>query len=132
MFTRDSIDGHLTNRSAVSLTETVYRTDGSSGLGAIVRYALLSGIAVVKVVARFQIVGLSSLADLSGVVPGLLASGRASRGAGFLGVPGSVGDLASLPYDGALRRVGGLLPSLFFSERAGHPERCGVVTEGSK
>ncbi|NKE35345.1 hypothetical protein GWG54_05860 [Natronococcus sp. JC468] len=132
MFTCDSIGGHLTNRSAVSSTETVYRTDGSFGLRTIVRYALLSGIAVVNVVAQFQIVGRSSLADRFGVVPGLLAPGRASRGADLLGVSGSVGDLASLPYDGDFLRVGGLLPSLFFTGQAGRPERCAVVTEGSK
>ncbi|ELY46465.1 hypothetical protein [Natronorubrum tibetense] len=116
----------------VSLTETVYRTDGWTGLGIIVLYALLSGIAVVNVVAQLRIVGPSSLTDLSGVVPGLLASGCASCGAGLLGFLGFAGGLAALPYDGTLVRVGGLLLLLFFLGRAGHPERCAIATEGAK
>lgn len=116
----------------VSLTETVYRTDGWTGLGIIVLYALLSGIAIVNVVAQLRIVGLSSLTDLSGVVPGLLASGCASCGAGLLGFLGFAGGLAALPYDGALLRVAGLALLLFFFGRAGHPERCAIATEGAK
>ncbi|RKD89039.1 hypothetical protein [Halopiger aswanensis] len=116
----------------VSLTETVYRTDGWTGLAVVVLYALLSGVAVVNAVAQFRFVGTSSLADLTGIVPGLLASGCASCGAGLLGVLGFAGGLAVLPYDGALLRVGGLGLLLFFLGRAGHPERCGVATEGAK
>ncbi|OLZ40594.1 hypothetical protein A6E15_06135 [Natrinema saccharevitans] len=116
----------------VSLTETVYRTDGWTGLGTIVLYALLSGIAVVNAVTQLRRVGVSSLADLSGIVPGLLASGCASCGAGLLGFLGFAGGLAALPYDGAVLRVGGLLLLLFFLGRTGHPERCAIATEGSK
>ncbi|AGB31376.1 hypothetical protein C488_00577 [Natrinema pellirubrum DSM 15624] len=116
----------------VSLTETVYRTDGWTGLGIIVLYALLSGIAVVNAVTQLRLVGVSSLADLSGIVPGLLASGCASCGAGLLGFLGFAGGLAALPYDGALVRVGGLVLLLFFLGRAGHPERCTIATEGAK
>lgn len=116
----------------VSLTETVYRTNGWTGLGIIVLYALLSGIAVVNVVAQLRIVGLSSLANLSGVVPGLIASGCASCGAGLLGFLGFAGGLAALPYDGTLLRVGGFALLLFFLGRAGHPERYAIATEGAK
>ncbi|ELZ24464.1 hypothetical protein C477_00845 [Haloterrigena salina JCM 13891] len=182
MFTRDSVNGHLTNLSeavsypfetwrgtiglvvvafatyvllilstmpefslqmlgdglhwfeyvVVSLTETVYRTDGWTGFTVIVLYALLSGIAIVNAVAQLRIVGLSSLTDLSGVVPGLLASGCASCGAGLLGFLGFAGGLSALPYDGASLRFGGLLLLLFFLGRAGHPERCAIATEGAK
>ncbi|UHQ99047.1 hypothetical protein HYG81_25220 (plasmid) [Natrinema zhouii] len=116
----------------VSLTETIYRTDGWSGLAVIVLYALLSGVAVVNAVAQLQIVGLSSLTDLSGVVPGLLASGCASCGAGLLGFLGFAGGMAVLPYDGALLRVGGLALLVFFLGRAGHPEHCALTTEATK
>ncbi|WP_455449487.1 hypothetical protein [Natrinema thermotolerans] len=116
----------------VSLTETVYRTDGWTGLGIIVLYALLSGTAVVNAVTQLRTVGVSSLADLSGIVPGLLASGCASCGAGLLGFLGFAGGLATLPYDGAALRVAGLLLLLFFLGRAGHPERCAIATEGAK
>jgi len=113
----------------VSLTETVYRTDGWTGIGGIVPYALLSGVAVVNAVAQLRVVGLSSLTELSGVVPGLLASGCASCGAGLLGFAGG---LAALPYDGALLRVGGLVLLLFFLGRAGHPEYCAFTTEAAR
>ncbi|SFC69411.1 hypothetical protein SAMN05444422_11522 [Halobiforma haloterrestris] len=116
----------------VSLTETVYRTDGWFGLGIIGLYSLLSGVAVVNAVAQLRIVGVASFADLSGVVPGLLASGCASCGAGLLGFLGFAGGLAALPYDGAVLRIGGLFLLLFFLGRAGHPERCPVATEASK
>ncbi|UHQ95143.1 hypothetical protein [Haloterrigena alkaliphila] len=116
----------------VSLTETVYRTDGWTGLAVVVLYAFLSGIAVVNVAAQLRLVGLSSLTDLSGVVPGLLASGCASCGAGLLGFLGFAGGLAALPYDGASLRVGGLLLLLFFLGRAGHPERCAVTSGVTK
>ncbi|SER88067.1 hypothetical protein [Natrinema salaciae] len=116
----------------VSLTETVYRTDGWIGLGTIVLYALLSGVAVVNAVAQLRSVGRSSLANLSGVVPGLLASGCASCGAGLLGFLGFAGGIAALPYDGALLRVGGLLALLFFLGRAGHPDRCAIAAGVTK
>ncbi|QFU83145.1 hypothetical protein [Natronorubrum aibiense] len=116
----------------VSLTETVYRTDGWTGLGTIVLYALLSGVAIVNAAAQLRIVGLSSLTDLSGVLPGLLASGCASCGAGLLGFLGFAGGLAMLPYDGALLRVGGLALLVFFLGRAGHPEQCAIPTEVSR
>ncbi|MFP9193624.1 hypothetical protein [Natronosalvus vescus] len=114
-----------------SLTETIYRTDGWTGLGIVVLYALLTGVAVVNVVAQLRIVGPSSLADLSGVLPGLLASGCASCGAGLLGFLGFAGGLAMLPYEGALLRIAGLALILFFLGRAGHPERCRLGTEGA-
>lgn len=112
----------------VSLTETIYRTDGPSGLGVIVLYALLTGVAVVNVAAQLRVVGPSSLTELSGVVPGLLASGCASCGAGLLGFLGFAGGLAVLPYDGALLRIGGLALLVFFLGRAGHPQRCSLPT----
>ncbi|TMT86483.1 hypothetical protein E2L06_07670 [Haloterrigena sp. H1] len=116
----------------VSLTETVYRSDGWTGLGIIVLYALLSGVAVVNAVAQLRFGGLSGLTDLSGVVPGLLASGCASCGAGLLGFLGFAGGLAALPYDGALLRIGGLALLVFFLGRAGHPEQCAFDTEATR
>lgn len=111
----------------VSLTETIYRTDGLSGLAIIGLYALLTGVAVVNAAAQLHLVGLSSLTDISGVVPGLLASGCASCGAGLLGFLGFAGALTLLPYDGTLLQLGGLVLLVFFLGRAGHPERCALA-----
>ncbi|MFU8867246.1 hypothetical protein [Natronococcus sp.] len=110
----------------VLLTETIYRTDGLSGLAIVGLYALLTGVAVVNAAAQLRLVGLSSLTDLSGVVPGLLASGCASCGAGLLGFLGFAGALTLLPYDGTLLQLGGLALLAFFLGRAGHPERCAI------
>lgn len=123
---------HWIDYVLVSLTETIYRTDGPSAIAVIVLYALLTGVAVVNAVAQLRLVGPTGLTDLSGVLPGLLASGCANCGAGLLGVLGVAGGLAALPYDGTLLRVGGLALLLFFLGRAGHPERCEFAAEASK
>ncbi|MFC7060034.1 hypothetical protein [Halovenus salina] len=117
---------HWLDYVLVSLTETVYRTDGATGLAVILAYALLTGVAVVNAVARLHTVGPASMADLSGVLPAFLASGCASCGAGLLGVLGFAGGVAALPYDGALVRAAGLALLVVFLARAGHPERCTV------
>lgn len=117
---------HWADYVVLSLTETVYRSGGAAGLGIVVAYAALTGVAVVNAAARLHVAGVSSLTDLSGVLPAFLASGCASCGAGLLGVLGFVGGVAALPYDGALVRVGGLALLVFFLGRAGHPERCTV------
>lgn len=119
---------HWLDYVLVSLTETIYRTDGPSGLAVIALYAFLTGVAVVNAVVQLRLIGPSSLTDLSGVLPGLLASGCASCGAGLLGFLGFAGALAAMPYDGALLRVGGLVLLLYFLGRAGNPEQCAIRT----
>lgn len=108
----------------VSLTENIYETDGWAGLGAIVLYAWLTGVAVVVAVGQLQIGSSSGVASLTGVAPALAASGCASCGAGLLAFLGFAGGISLLPFDGALLRVGGLLLLVYFIGRAGHPERC--------
>jgi len=122
---------HWIDFVVVSLTETVYRSDGLAGLAIIAAYATFTGVAVVNTAARLRTVGRSSLTDLSGVLPAFLASGCASCGAGLLGTLGFVGGVAVLPYDGMLVRVGGLALLAFFLGRAGRPDRClaGEVVE---
>ncbi|MCX2819720.1 MAG: hypothetical protein ACI9QA_000193 [Methanobacteriota archaeon] len=114
----------------VSLTETTYRSSGLTGVSLVVLYAVLTGVAVVNTVGQIRAVGLSKPKEFVGVVPGLLASGCASCGAGLLGFIGLTGALAAMPYDGTLLRVGGLALLVFFLGRAGHPERCGVTQGG--
>ncbi|MWV39054.1 hypothetical protein [Natrialba sp. INN-245] len=116
----------------VSLTESVYLTNGATGLGIIVTYALLTGVAVVNAVAQLRLVGLSGATSVSGVLPGLVASGCASCGAGLLAFLGFAGGLTLLPFDGTFLQLGGLTLLLFFLGRAGHPEQCVVSLEGSQ
>jgi len=117
---------HWFDYVVVSLTQTVWRSDGALGLGVIVAYAALTGVAVVNAAAQVKIAGVSSGTDLAGVVPGLLASGCASCGAGLLGFLGFAGALAAMPFHGALLRLGGLLVLLVFLGRAGDPRECVV------
>ena len=114
----------------VSLTETTYRSSGVLGVSLVVLYAVLTGVAVVNVLGQIRVAGPSNHKELAGVLPGLLASGCASCGAGLLGFLGLTGALAAMPYDGTLLRVGGLALLVFFLGRAGHPERCGVAQGG--
>lgn len=110
----------------VSLSGNIYETDGWVGLGAIVLYAWLTGVAVVVAVGQLQIGSSSGVAGLTGVVPALAASGCASCGAGLLAFLGFAGGLTLLPFDGALLRVGGLVLLVYFIGRTGHPDRCRI------
>lgn len=114
----------------VSLTETTYRSSGLLGVLLVVLYAVLTGVAVVNTVGQVRVAGPSNTKELLGVLPGLLASGCASCGAGLLGFVGLAGALAVMPYGGTLLRVGGLALLVFFLGRAGNPERCGLSRDG--
>ncbi len=108
----------------VALLETTYRSVGAIGVGLISAYAVLTGVALVNVGAQVRRTQISGTSDLLGVVPGLLASGCASCGAGVLGLLGFAGALAAMPFHGNLLRLAGLLFLVFFLGRAGDPRRC--------
>jgi hypothetical protein len=63
----------------------------------------------------------------AGVVPGFLAAGCASCGAGVLGVFGFFGTMAALPFEGNLLQLGGILMLLFFAGRTGNPQTCSIT-----
>ena len=108
----------------ILLTENVLATNGWFGLALIISYAVLTAVAIVNVTAQVSVTGVSSLSDLLGVLPGLVASGCASCGAGLLGFLGFAGALAAMPFHGDLLRVGGILLLLGFLVRAGDPREC--------
>lgn len=108
----------------VALLETTYRSIGTVGVGLIVAYAILTGIALLNVAAQVKRTRVSGLSDLLGIVPGLLASGCASCGAGVLGLLGFAGALAAMPFHGNLLRLAGLLLLVYFLGRAGDPRQC--------
>jgi len=116
----------------VALTANTYATIGAIGLGLIVGYAILTGVAVTNVAGRVAQVGLSGSRGLSSAIPGLLASGCASCGAGVLGLMGFAGALAAMPFHGNLLRVGGLALLIGYLARAGDPRYCTIdsATEG--
>ncbi|WP_433631466.1 hypothetical protein [Halomicrococcus sp. NG-SE-24] len=110
----------------VLLTENVLATNGWFGLALILSYAVLTGVAVVNAAAQVSLTGVSGLSDLTGVLPGLVASGCASCGAGLLGFLGFAGALAAMPFHGDLLRVGGILLLVGFLARAGDPRTCRI------
>ena len=114
------------DETLVLLTENVLATNGWFGLVLIITYAVLTGVAVVNVAAQVSLAGVSGLSDLTGVLPGFVASGCASCGAGLLGFLGFTGALAAMPFHGDLLRVGGLLLLVGFLVRAGDPRNCRV------
>ena len=115
--------------AVLALTANTYASIGSLGLGLIVAYAVLTGIAMTNVIAQLQMHTISSVRDLFGVVPGLLASGCASCGAGVLGLLGFAGALAALPFNGNLLRLGGIVLLLYFLHRSGDPRACEVMDD---
>jgi hypothetical protein len=94
--------------AVTALTRDVYLSTGALGL-ALVRRARRRGASTVV-----------------GVLPGLLAAGCASCGAGVLGALGFVGAMAALPFDGNLLRIGGIGLLLAFLGRAGDPRTRSV------
>lgn len=110
--------------SVAVLTREAYLGGGWTTVALIAAYALLTGVAVTNAVAHIRQVRRSGVSTVAGVVPGFLAAGCASCGAGVLGALGFAGALASLPFGGNLLRLGGLVLLLFFLGRAGDPRHC--------
>lgn len=108
------------------LTEEAKLNGGWTGIALLVAYALLTGVAVTNAAALVRRVRYSGVSTVAGVVPGLLAAGCASCGAGVLGLLGFAGAMAALPFDGTLLRLGGVLLLVFFLGRAGDPRTCRI------
>lgn len=123
ILTRDPTD--LTY-AVTALTREVYLGTGWLGLGLVAAYALLTGVAVTNAVALARRTRRAGASTLAGVVPGLLAAGCASCGAGVLGALGFVGAMAALPFEGNLLRVGGIALLAVFLGRTGDPRTCSI------
>ncbi|NHN58485.1 MULTISPECIES: hypothetical protein [Halorussus] len=117
---------HWFDETLILLTQNTYATNGATGLGLIAVYAGLTGVAVINTAGQVRTAGVSSASDLLGVLPGLVASGCASCGAGLLGFLGFAGAMAALPFHGDLLRVGGIALLLGFLARSGDPRECRV------
>ena len=123
ILTRDLTD--LTY-AVTALTREVYLGTGWIGLGLVAAYALLTGVAVTNAVALVRRTRRAGASTLAGVVPGLLAAGCASCGAGVLGAFGFVGAMAVLPFEGNLLRIGGIALLAMFLGRTGDPRTCSI------
>ncbi|MEF8806432.1 hypothetical protein [Natronomonas sp.] len=112
--------------AVASLTRETYLSVGWLGLGLVTTYALLTGVAVTNAVTLFRRARRRSASTALGILPGFLAAGCASCGAGVLGALGFVGAMAALPFEGNLLRLGGILLLLFFLGRTGDPRTCSI------
>jgi hypothetical protein len=121
-------DATYLGEALVALSANTAATAGVVGIALVVLYALVTGVAVVVAVGQFRFAGGTAAASgsVSGVLPGLVASGCASCGAGLLGALGFAGALAALPFHGNLLRVAGLAVLVWFLARAGDPSTCRV------
>ncbi|WP_226013435.1 hypothetical protein [Halomicrobium salinisoli] len=109
-----------------ALTREVYLGTGWLGIGLVAAYALLTGVAVTNAVALVRRARRAGASTLAGIVPGLLAAGCASCGAGVLGALGFVGAMAALPFEGNLLRIGGIALLAVFLGRTGDPRTCAI------
>ncbi|WP_097010077.1 hypothetical protein [Natronoarchaeum philippinense] len=112
--------------AVAELTRELYLSTGWIGLVLVAAYAVLTGVAATNALALVRRTRRRGASTLVGVLPGLLAAGCASCGAGVLGALGFVGAMAALPFDGNLLRVGGIALLLFFLGRAGDPRTCSI------
>lgn len=104
-------------------------TVGSYGWTPIVMnavYAVLTGIALTNMVAQLRMLQLGSLANIGGILPGLLAAGCASCGPGLFALFGFTGAIAFIPFQGTVLRLAGLGLFLFFLGLSGDPRECRI------
>ena len=99
-------------------------TSGYPGLFLTALFSALVGVTMTNTVIQLKMnrLDLSSL----GALPGFLAGGCASCGVGVLSLLGFGGVLASMPYEGNLLRLGGVLLLLVLISRTGNPETCKI------
>jgi len=112
--------------AVTALTREVYLSTGWLGIGLVAAYAVLTGVATINALALVRRARRTGASTIVGVLPGVLAAGCASCGAGVLGALGLVGAMAALPFDGNLLRLGGIALLLFFLGRAGDPQTCSI------
>lgn len=104
-------------------------TVGSYGWTPIVMnvvYAVLTGIALTNMIAQLRMLQMGSLANIGGILPGLLAAGCASCGPGLFALLGFTGAITFIPFQGTVLRLVGLGMFLFFLGLSGDPRECRI------
>jgi len=112
----------------LALTANTYDTVGAIGLGLTTVYAIVTGVAATTALGRARAVGPAGARGPSSVLPGLLVSGCASCGAGVHGLLGFLGAVATMPLEGNLLRLAGLVLLVGYLSRLGDPRRCRVTS----
>lgn len=102
----------------------MYATSGAIGIGLTLIFSMLVGVTMTNTVVQLRMNRLSL--DTLGALPGFLAGGCASCGVGVLSLLGFGGVLASLPFQGNLLRLGGVLLLTVLIIRTGNPDACSI------
>lgn len=99
-------------------------TSGYTGLLLTLVFSALVGATMTNTVVQLRMnrLDLGSL----GALPGFLAGGCASCGVGVLSLLGFGGILASMPYEGNLLRLGGIVLLAGLITRTGNPDTCKI------
>jgi hypothetical protein len=108
-----------------ALSENLVASAGIEALTLTGLYSIVAGIAFTNLAyqMKYQRGGLKNAGLMS---PGLIVSGCAGCGAGFLGLIGFAGALTLLPFKGNLVRLGGILLIIFFLGKSGDPKKCNL------
>lgn len=102
----------------------LYATSGTIGVILTALFSLLVGVTMTNTVIQLRMSRLNL--DSLGALPGFLAGGCASCGVGVLSLLGFGGVLASMPFEGNLLRLGGILLLAALIVRTGNPDTCRI------
>lgn len=108
----------------LSLTRYSLTTSGITGVILTVLNALFGSIALVNIGSQLAVTGKDTIKGVSSLTPGLLASGCASCGVGLISLAGVSGFLATLPFNGNLLRLGGVILIIGVIASIGNPRSC--------
>jgi hypothetical protein len=100
----------------------LYATSGFPGVLLTAGFSTLVGVTMTNTAVQLRMNQLSL--DSLGALPGFLAGGCASCGVGVLSLLGFGGVLASMPFQGNLLRLGGVLLLAVLVIRTGNPDTC--------
>jgi hypothetical protein len=99
-------------------------TTGMIGLILTLTYSAITGITITNAYLSIRSQSFSRILDVGAFLPGLIVTGCASCGAGLLAVLGFTGALATLPFEGNLIKLGGILVMAGLLNHSGNPEIC--------
>jgi hypothetical protein len=102
----------------------MYATSGVFGILLTLVFSALVGVTMTNTLVQLKMnkVSLDSL----GALPGFIAGGCASCGVGVLSLLGFGGVLASMPFEGNLLRLGGVLLLTVLITKTGNPDVCKI------
>ena len=100
----------------------MHMNTGLTGIALTLVFSALVGVTMTNTLFQLRMNKISF--DSLGAIPGLLAGGCASCGVGVLSLLGLGGVLASMPFQGNLLRLGGVVLLMALIIRTGNPDMC--------